>query len=601
MDYSGAPETRKTGGFLMAEQQATGKQEMETGSMTQAYDVAILGGGIAGLSLAWQIKRARPATEILIVERQEHPVPEAAHKVGESTVEIAAHYLRDVLGFGEHLEEQQLRKFGLRMFFSAEGNQDITRRVELGHAVLPPRRVTTYQIDRGRLENMLSERLPEQGVTFQDGSKVSQISLLPESEYHQIQIQPKQGDSQEIQARWVVDGSGRSKLLQRQLGLAQEVNHHANAVWFRVGHPIDVNEWSNDPDWRGRIREGRRALSTNHLMGPGYWVWIIPLSSGSTSIGIVSDASMHPFEEMNLFERAMDWLHRHEPQCAEEVEQHRDQIQDFRVMKDYSYSCEQVFSSDRWCLIGEAGVSLDPLYSPGGDLIAIGNGLVSDLVTHALDGEEGEDLEDRAAIHNQIFLTVANSWLSTYENQYPIIGNAQIMVAKVIWDTAVYWAVPGLLYFHDKFRSLIDSPGTVMDLARFSVLSEHVQTFFRDWLTIAQTNGSNTFITYYDYDFMARLQIGMTAELADDELTTQFSANVRFLEQLAGQLVSTVIATFADYPDNETIQLQIKTWQDDPFLTELVDLYTKIDPQQPINSGWITLGQQRRERQEIAG
>jgi flavin-dependent dehydrogenase len=585
----------------MAEQQATGKQEMETGSMTQAYDVAILGGGIAGLSLAWQIKRARPATEILIVERQEHPVPEAAHKVGESTVEIAAHYLRDVLGFGEHLEEQQLRKFGLRMFFSAEGNQDITRRVELGHAVLPPRRVTTYQIDRGRLENMLSERLPEQGVIFQDGSKVSQISLLPESEYHQIQIQPKQGDSQEIQARWVVDGSGRSKLLQRQLGLAQEVNHHANAVWFRVGHPIDVNEWSNDPDWRGRIREGRRALSTNHLMGPGYWVWIIPLSSGSTSIGIVSDASMHPFEEMNLFERAMDWLHRHEPQCAEEVEQHRDQIQDFRVMKDYSYSCEQVFSSDRWCLIGEAGVSLDPLYSPGGDLIAIGNGLVSDLVTHALDGEEGEDLEDRAAIHNQIFLTVANSWLSTYENQYPIIGNAQIMVAKVIWDTAVYWAVPGLLYFHDKFRSLIDSPGTVMDLARFSVLSEHVQTFFRDWLTIAQTNGSNTFITYYDYDFMARLQIGMTAELADDELTTQFSANVRFLEQLAGQLVSTVIATFADYPDNETIQLQIKTWQDDPFLTELVDLYTKIDPQQPINSGWITLGQQRRERQEIAG
>ncbi len=53
--------------------------------------------------------------------------PEAAHKVGESTVEIAAHYLRDILGLEEHLHTQHVRKFGLRMFFSFDGNQDITR------------------------------------------------------------------------------------------------------------------------------------------------------------------------------------------------------------------------------------------------------------------------------------------------------------------------------------------------------------------------------------------------------------------------------------------------------------------------------------------
>ena len=33
-----------------------------------------------------------------------HPVREAAFKVGESTVEIGAHYFADVLGFREHLE-----------------------------------------------------------------------------------------------------------------------------------------------------------------------------------------------------------------------------------------------------------------------------------------------------------------------------------------------------------------------------------------------------------------------------------------------------------------------------------------------------------------
>ena len=140
---------------------------------------------------------------------------------------------------------------------------------------------------------------------------------------------------------------------------------------------------------------------------PDYRVWIIPLASGSTSIGIVTDASMHSFNEMNLFERALSWLHRYEPQCAEEIEQHRTQIQDFRVMKDYSYSCEQVFSADRWCLVGEAAVAIDPLYSSGGDLIAIGNGLTCDLVNRSLDGQ---DIEELAVAHNQMVSQTPSHW-----------------------------------------------------------------------------------------------------------------------------------------------------------------------------------------------
>jgi flavin-dependent dehydrogenase len=561
------------------------------------YDVAILGGGIAGLTLALQLKKARPTTRILVVEKQEHPVPEAAHKVGESTVEIAAHYLRDVLELKDHLENEQLFKYGLRMFFSTKDNQDITRRVELGHAVLPPRRVATYQLDRGRLENTLGTMMAEQHILFLDGAKVQQIILHPEQEFHHVRI--KYGEKEEeIQARWIVDASGRNTLLQRQLGLAKKVEHLANAIWFRVSYPIDINEWSDDPEWRGRIREGRRALSTNHLMGPGYWIWLIPLSSGSTSVGIVTDANMHNFDEMNLFERALKWLHQHEPQCAREIEQNRDKIQDFRVMKNYSYSCEQVFSNERWCLTGEAGVSLDPLYSPGGDLIAIANGLICDLVIHALDGE---DIEDRAAIHNQLFLLFTNSWRSTYEGQYPILGNAQIMVAKVIWDTGVYWAIPGLLYFHDTFRRAVDSPEILLNLLHFSILSEHIQKFFRDWLAIAPTEAADTFIRYYDFDFTSRLQIGMTANLPDAELEAQLIKNVHFLERLGGQLASTVIDLFSDHSASPAAHIQVQQWKDDAFLQELIKAYQQEEQEYPINSGWITLGHQKRERQEIAG
>ncbi len=573
-------------------------QEPGTTASLDQYDVAILGGGMAGLTLALQLKKARPAISVIVIEKQKHPVPETAHKVGESTVEIAAYYLRDVLGLQKHLQTQQLRKFGLRMFFSFDGNWDITRRVEYGqtdHAPLP-----AYQLDRGRLENTLGQEVQHQGMTFVDGCKVQQVRLLPEQDAHRLHLLHVNTE-REITARWVVDATGRSSLLKRQLGLAKKVDHHANAVWFRIGHPIDIDQWSADPNWRARILEGQqRSLSTNHLMGPGYWVWLIPLASGSTSIGIVTDASMHSFEEMNRFERAMAWLHEHEPQCAAKIEEHRDQVQDFRVMKDYSYSCQQVFSGERWGLVGEAAVAVDPLYSSGGDLIAIGNGLITDLITRDL---AGEDITERAISHNQIFLIFSDVWLVAYEQQYTLMGNARIMVAKVVWDTIIYWAFPGLLYFHDKLSRLAESPGAVVNLYSCCNLHSRVQAFFREWHAIEQEAASDTFTDPYRLlPVLLDLHTGMAAGLPDDELELQFATNTRLLEQVAGQLVSTVIEAQADRLENETVRSQVQRWQTDPFLSELIDIYRQDDKERPIDSRWITLGSHlSREKQEVAG
>ena len=90
-----------------------------------------------------------------------------------------------------------------------------------------------------------------------------------------------------------------------------------------------MDDWSDDPAWRARVPTGRRWLSTNHLMGAGYWVWLIPLGSGSTSVGIVADSALHPFTRINRFERAMDWLREFEPQCAEVVEAPRRRARGF--------------------------------------------------------------------------------------------------------------------------------------------------------------------------------------------------------------------------------------------------------------------------------
>jgi hypothetical protein len=333
-------------------------------------------------------------------------------------------------------------------------------------------------------------------------------------------------------------------------------------------------------------------------MGAGYWVWIIPLASGSTSIGIVTDASMHNFDEMNRFERALAWLHAHEPQCAAEIEEHREKIQDFRVMKDYSYSCEQVFSGDRWALVGEAAVSVDPLYSSGGDLIAIGNSLTCDLINRDL---IGEDITELAAGHSQLFLIFADVWLVAYQHQYPLMSNAKVMVAKVIWDTVIYWAFPGLLYFHDKIRHLADSPVSVANLYLCWHLHSRVQAFFREWHELDQPAATDTFADPYSLlDFLVDLHTGMAAGLPYDALEAQFAKNARLLQQLAGQLVSTVIDELSERTDEAT-QSQIQRWKTESFLTELIELYQEDDKVNPIDSSWITLGHQYREKQEVVG
>ena len=102
--------------------------------MKSTADVAVIGGGFAGLSLALQIARRRSDLDVVVIDRKRRPAPERTWTVGESFAELGSHYLRDVLGLRDHLEAEQLPKFGLRFFVGAQ--PDFADRFELG--VLSP-------------------------------------------------------------------------------------------------------------------------------------------------------------------------------------------------------------------------------------------------------------------------------------------------------------------------------------------------------------------------------------------------------------------------------------------------------------------------------
>ncbi|OBK77160.1 lycopene cyclase family protein [Mycobacterium sp. 1164985.4] len=551
----------------------------DTATTNTDHDVAVIGGGAAALTLALELRSARPGTGIVLIEPTSRPVPEITHTVGESTVEVSAHYLRERLGLADHLNTEQIRKMGLRMFFSHNGNTDIASRVELGSSSFVPQ--VTYQIDRGRLENELARRCAAEGIAVVRG-RVRAVEFADDG--HTICYQDGD-DTMRTTARWVVDASGRNRTLSRQLELKRATGHHCNAAWFRVKAELDVGRWSDDVDWQSRLVEGDRALSTNHLMGEGYWVWLIRLASGATSVGIVADPDHHAFDEFNTLDKAKAWIREHEPQCADEIARYNDQIMDFRVMKHYSHAATKVFDgAARWCLTGDAGVFLDPLYSSGLDLVAIGNGLITDMVVRDLDGE---DVIARAAISDSLFRSLADMWLAVYERQYPLMGTPTVMSTKIIWDVAFYWGFIGLLYRNGRFVSVADDPAVVPHLEGLIALSNRVQRFFREWAAVEGRESSVRFVDLYSpLNFMVTLHEAMMEPAPD--FADRFDANGRLLRQLAGQLVETVLADKSALFDDDDAVAQVQEWQRDSLLRELRFAYRQEQHNNPVSSGWIS-------------
>jgi flavin-dependent dehydrogenase len=497
------------------------------------YDVIILGGGLAGLTLALHLTQERPATSVLVIERKAHPVDEAAHKVGESSVEIGAGYFTAFLGLLPHFEQSQLPKLGLRYFFSSGDKADLTTRTELGGNVFFPTR--SFQIDRGRFENYLAREAAARGVAFANPASVTGVDLAAQGGGdHRVSYQAAD-ERLAADARWVVDASGRAGLLKRKLGLAKKCGHQANAVWWRYDRHIKIDQWSSERAWQAQNNDlGQRWLSTVHFMGEGYWVWFIPLSSGSHSVGIVADGKLHPFGSMSSYGKAMEWLGQHEPQCAQQLAGREDQVQDFLGLRDYSYSCRQVYSAERWALAGEAGAFLDPFYSPGSDYIGMGNTFIAELVRRDLDGLP---IATHAAFFDRLYFTFFENHLTLYEDMMPIFGDAKVMALKIVWDFAYYWAVPASFFFHRRLTDLMAFAGARTALDRSGVLNRAIQQLFREW---HRSSGdiACTFIDIPAIPFMHALNRGLQDSLDAGAFAQRLQDNLALLDRLAGEILA---------------------------------------------------------------
>jgi len=500
------------------------------------FDVVICGGGLAGLTLARQVKREHPSLSVLVAERTRGPLPEATHKVGESSVELGSRYL-ETLGLRDYLAKEHLFKFGLR-FVVGSGKLPLEERSEIGPAQEPI--VPSYQLDRGRLENDLRRMIVEDGVILAEDTKVGAVELKPGDELHEIELQPSDGERVHLRSRWVVDATGRASLLRKRMKLTRGTRHPANASWFRVAGKVDLTDFvpAENSTWHDTQWAAHRWRSTNHLMGPGYWAWIIPLSSGNTSIGLVTHDSHYPFEQVRNLENTLAFFEEHEPTLARELAPF--EVLDFGCLKSYSHNVARGWSGDRWAIVGEAGAFVDPLYSPGTDFIAYANSFTEDMIRVDL---EGGDLVERARELSGLYRSLVGGAVDLYRDAAEVYGHAEAMLAKLYWDDFAYWSYPCQLYFQKLYRLTGPELMAITPVGqRFAELTRHMQRLFGAWARLAPAPPKPGFRAMPAFpSVLVDAHLALQNEWTPDETMDYMSMRLEQAEVIAGEIILRVM------------------------------------------------------------
>jgi flavin-dependent dehydrogenase len=406
------------------------------------YDVIIAGGAFSGSALALLLKRARPQTRILIIEKSEI----FDRKVGESTSEVSGCFLTRVLGMSNYLSCHQFQKHGLRMWFNAEDNMDAGRCSEIGP--FAQARLPTFQLDRSKLDEHLLDTCRKEGIDVIRPATIKSMETAGAGK--NVVTLKHEGETRTLRAGWIADCSGKAALLARARGTWRSLDAHpVHSMWvrFRNVRCLDSMEAIRMAPRLGEQRtSAARGSATNHLMGHGWWAWIIPLSNGDFSAGVTWDERLFtPPKDGPIGLRVKQHLLTHPIgklmfEDAEPVEN------DSRIYKNLPYHSTEV-AGDGWVIAGDAAGFMDPLYSQGLDYCSHSTYCAHKLLLKGLD--KTEPMDAPLAMHNRQFTESYERWFhGIYRNKYQYLGDADLMRAAFLMDIAAYFVGPVRLVYH---------------------------------------------------------------------------------------------------------------------------------------------------------
>jgi flavin-dependent dehydrogenase len=311
------------------------------GAMSFDCDVIVAGGGPAGSAAAAWL--ARSGYRVILFERDRFP----RFHIGESLLAS----VNDVLGAigAEDLVRQAgfPQKWGAT-FMTGDGRNERYADFAIAPDVRMPQ---TWQVTRATFDNLLLRHAASSGADIREEHRVLDVAF--DNGGVTVTVQGAGGDPGPhiVRAQAIIDASGRGALLSRKFDLRIDEPRLANLAVF--------SHYGGVPRGEGR-RAGDIRIVAREDLG---WFWMIPISEGLMSVGVVLPRSaaraLRELEPSVLLERAI----AETPVVARLLAKaHREWP--VRVEKDFSFG-SRAYAGDRWVLAGDAGSFLDPVFSTG--------------------------------------------------------------------------------------------------------------------------------------------------------------------------------------------------------------------------------------------
>lgn len=321
-------------------------------------DVAIIGGGPAGSSIASYLSQA--GARCGVFERDLFPRPH----VGESLVPSSTRVFNEI-GFTEEMDRSGFpRKYGAawtaaagRVFghdfqgLEADVYADVRFAEREQEGVERP---FTWHVDRGRFDLMLLRHAASSGADVHTGVTVTDVELGGDGEHPKVCCSLGRR-TVKCSAKLIVDATGRRTLLGTRLGLRVSdpvFDQYALHTWFGG---LDREALAGD-------MERRDYIFIHFLPINDSWIWQIPISDEITSVGVVTQKKNFARSRMAREQFFWDCLDTR-PELAGQLRE-AERLRPFEEEGDYSYAMREI-CGDGFVLIGDAARFVDPIFSTG--------------------------------------------------------------------------------------------------------------------------------------------------------------------------------------------------------------------------------------------
>ena len=302
-------------------------------------DVLVIGGGPAGSTAAALL--GERGYRVTLLEKAHHP----RFHIGESLLPANLPLL-DRLGVTDAVKAIGMEKWGAEFVSPWHDHKQSFEFADAMNKSMP----MAYQVRRSEFDEILIRNASHKNARVVEGCQVQEISFLPDNAGARAQARHDDGSIETVQARFVMDASGRDTFLANRFKAKKRNTRHNSAAIYA--------------HFAGAERSPGKAAGNITLYWFEHgWFWFIPLADGTTSVGVV----VWPYYLKTRKQKSLPQFFQETIALCKPLHerlQHTRLSSQVEATANFSYECDHTHGNN-YLLLGDAYTFIDPVFSSG--------------------------------------------------------------------------------------------------------------------------------------------------------------------------------------------------------------------------------------------